>query len=352
MRLVGKAKTIDLGGNRYGRPNIGVFRLRLDKRRFFKLKTSLLLRYMVMESPTVIKLSYALSFVERRKQVRSPDSHLIPSYPARKTLYHCTGAVAKLVRLTAKDKARIRRYVYLTVSILHVGGSASFRMSLVRSGCSDAYGRVAHSSGCNFAKGETCDFKNDGCAAYPWSANGRDLTQSPVESCEIPMAILNVPDLQEAFKFVEKTNLNRIARQSSSTGISVDPAGSKGVTIGVCNSPTLEANPDENTAMTFKFRFEEGGSHRIVVLLLCMSEGGDVMPMRKDFRHYAVNNMAPRDPKSGTKCLNIHRYLKGSNFKCTHFQVQFIGAAFGSYLSIDSVYFYKACPWKSFDNID
>ena len=127
------------------------------------------------------------------------------------------------------------------------------------------------------------------------------------------------------------------------TGISVDPAGSKGVTIGVCNSPTLEANPDENTAMTFKFRFEEGGSHRIVVLLLCMSEGGDVMPMRKDFRHYAVNNMAPRDPKSGTKCLNIHRYLKGSNFKCTHFQVQFIGAAFGSYLSIDSVYFYKAC---------
>ena len=96
--------------------------------------------------------------------------------------------------------------------------------------------------------------------------------------------------------------------------------------------------------MKFDYTFGEGGAHQIVVMLLCMSDGGSVMPMRKDFRHYIVNNLEPSEnARRNFKCLNIHEYLKGSNFQCTHFQVQFIGAAAGSYLAIDSVYFYRVC---------
>ena len=122
----------------------------------------------------------------------------------------------------------------------------------------------------------------------------------------------------------------------------VNPIGEETL-FGMHTTPSLRRAP-ENAAMRFQFSFHARGVHQIVVMLLCVSRQSEVMRLRPNYRHYSLTNFVQRERNwSQAKCLDIHTYLRRSNFQCEEFRVRFLGLAAGSRLVVQNVYFQKAC---------
>ena len=118
---------------------------------------------------------------------------------------------------------------------------------------------------------------------------------------------------------------------------------------GIFNTPTLTKHASFNKAMEFTYIFEHDGVHQLVVAMLCISDKSRVLYMRKDFVHYRLTNEEELDDdNSEAKCLDIHSFL-GS---CEKFQVQFLGAARGSKLMVDDIYFHSNCRTSTCLSLD
>ena len=131
----------------------------------------------------------------------------------------------------------------------------------------------------------------------------------------------------------------------------LDPVkfGKSHVMTGIFNTPTLTKHASFNKAMEFTYIFEHDGVHQLVVAMLCISDKSRVLYMRKDFVHYRLTNEEELDDdNSEAKCLDIHSFL-GS---CEKFQVQFLGAARGSKLMVDDIYFHSNCRTSTCLSLD